>query len=177
MIQEKLGEEINVHQRNENITWKVIKELHADVEKDAMDLGVRGMNLYDCSHGEVFAKLFLKLTFSDWNQKLELLNTAIELKNSKNQKCQRVRTFSESEFLVCPCLLVGAPEYGVKGMGLWQKSNENKMIVTGNQLCPIPTLIASFLNTEFGSSEIFPPSFSRTPESRTLIHGGNFLGQ
>lgn len=40
MIQEKLGEEINVHQRNEKITWKVIKELHADVEKDAMDLGV-----------------------------------------------------------------------------------------------------------------------------------------
>ena len=73
------------------------------------------MNLYEYSRGKVFGKLFLSLTFPDWNQKLELLNTAIKQKNSKNPESQRVRIFSESEFLVCLGLIVGAPEYGVKG--------------------------------------------------------------
>jgi hypothetical protein len=85
-----------MRQRNETITLKVIEELHADVEKDATDLGVQGMNLYEYSRGEVFGKLFLSLTFPDWTQKLELLNTAIKQKNSKNPKSQRVRIFSES---------------------------------------------------------------------------------
>mgnify|MGYP001049205305 CR=1 FL=1 len=52
-----------MRQRNETITWKVIEESHADVEKDATDLGVQGMNLYEYSRGEVFGKLFLSLTF------------------------------------------------------------------------------------------------------------------
>ena len=95
-IRDKLGEEILICQRNETMTWKVIEESHADVEKEATDLGVQGMNLYEYSHGEVFGKLFLSLTFPDWTQKLELLNTAIEQKNSKNLKSQRVRIFSES---------------------------------------------------------------------------------
>jgi hypothetical protein len=104
------------------ITWKVIEESHADVEKDATDLGVQGMNLNEYSRGEIFSKLFLSLIFPDWSQKLELLNTAIEQKNSKNPKSQRVRIFSESEFLVCLGLIVGAPEYGVKGSRLWKNS-------------------------------------------------------
>jgi len=176
-IRDKLGEEILMRQRNETITWKVIEESHADVEKEATDLGVQGMNLYEYSHGEVFGKLFLSLTFPDWTQKLELLNTAIKQKNSKNPKSQRVRIFSESEFLVCLGLIVGAPEYGVKGSSLWQNSIGKKTKVTGNQLCLIPTLIASFLNTVFASSKTFSPSSFRMPQSRTLIHGGNFLGQ
>ena len=176
-IRDKLGEEILMRQRNETITWKVIEESHADVEKEATDLGVQGMNLYEYSHGEVFGKLFLSLTFPDWTQKLELLNTAIKQKNSKNPKSQRVRIFSGSEFLVCLGLIVSAPEYGVKGSSLWQNNIGEKMKVTGNQLCLIPTLITSFLNNVFASSETFPPSSSRMPQSRTLIHGGDFLGQ
>jgi len=121
-IRDKLGEEILMRQRNETITWKVIEESHADVEKDATDLGVQGMNLNEYSRGEIFSKLFLSLIFPDWSQKLELLNTAIEQKNSKNPKSQRVRIFSESEFLVCLGLIVGAPEYGVKGSRLWKNS-------------------------------------------------------
>jgi hypothetical protein len=166
-----------MRQRNETITWKVIEESHADVEKDATDLGAQGMNLYEYSRGDVFGKLFLSLTFPDWTQKLELLNTAIEQKNSKNLKSQRVRIFSGSEFLVCLGLIVSAPEYGVKGSSLWQNNIGEKMKVTGNQLCLIPTLITSFLNNVFASSETFPPSSSRMPQSRTLIHGGDFLGQ
>jgi hypothetical protein len=162
-IRDKLGEEILMRQRNETITWKVIEESHADVEKDATDLGVQGMNLYEYSHGEVFGKLFLLLTFPGWTQKLELLNTAIEQKNSKNPKSQRVRIYSESEFLVCLGPIVGAPEYGVKGSSLWQNSIGKKTKVTGNQLCLIPTLIASFLNTVFASSKTFSPSSSRMP--------------
>jgi hypothetical protein len=135
------------------------------------------MNLYEYSRGKVFGKLFLSLTFPDWNQKLELLNTAIKQKNSKNPKSQRVRIFSESEFLVCLGLIVGAPEYGVKGSSLWQNSIGGKTKVTGNQLCLFPTLTASFLNTVFASSETFSPSSSRMPQSRTLIHGNDFLGQ
>jgi hypothetical protein len=47
------------------------------------------------------------------------MNTAIREKKSKNSKSQRVHLFNESEFLVCLGLLIGAPEYGVKGTSLW----------------------------------------------------------
>jgi hypothetical protein len=154
-IRDKLGEEIFIRQRNETITWKVIEESHADVEKDATDLGVQGMNLYEYSRGEVFGKLFLSLTFPDWTQKLELLNTTIKQKNRKNP----------------------APEYGVKVSSLLQSSIGKKTKVTGNQLCLILTLIASFLNSVFASSKTCSPSSSGMPQSRTLIHGGDFLGK
>jgi hypothetical protein len=138
-----------MRQRNEKITWKVIEESHADVEKDATDLGVQGMKLNEYSHGEVFGKLFLSLTFTDWTQKLELLNTTIEQKNSKNPKSQRVRIFSESEFLVCLGLIVGAPEYGVKGSSLWQNSIGKKNEGDWQSIMPHPNFDRFILEYRF----------------------------
>jgi hypothetical protein len=107
------------------------------------------MNLYEYSHGEVFGKLFLSLTFPDWTQKLELLNTAIKQKNSKNPKSQRVRIFSESEFLVCLGLIVGAPEYGVKGSSLWQNSIGKKNEGDWQSIMPHPNFDRFILEYRF----------------------------
>ena len=41
-IRQKLGEEVIVRQRNEQVVWKVIAESHADVEKDSGNLGFQG---------------------------------------------------------------------------------------------------------------------------------------
>jgi hypothetical protein len=59
-------------------------------------------------------------------------------------------SITESERLICIGLLVGAPEYGVKGTSLWQNNNCKKWILIGFQLCLTPTLIASFQNIVFG---------------------------
>ena len=65
----------------------MIEESHAEVEKDTEDLGLQGTDL-DSFDNATIGKIFLQLTFSDWNDKLDLLNTAIDQKNSKNSKSQ-----------------------------------------------------------------------------------------
>ncbi len=44
--------------------------------------------------------------------------------------------YSELEFLICIGLLVGAPEYGVKGTSLWQNDNGKK--IDSNWLSTMP---------------------------------------
>jgi hypothetical protein len=137
-IRQKLGEEVIIRQRNEQVVWKVIAESHADVEKDSGNLGFQGTDLDYLNTNEVIGKMFLQLTFSDWTEKLDILNTAIDEKNSANSKSQRVRQFTESEFLTCIGLLVGAPEYGVKGTSLWQNNNNKKMESNWLSIMPHP---------------------------------------
>ena len=119
-IWQKLGEEVVIRQRNEQVVWKVVVENHVDVERDSDDLGLTGNDLLAAVDRSTIAKMFLALTFSDWKEKLDCLNFSVEEKNAKNPKSQRVRPFTESEFLVCLGLLIGAPEYGMKGTSLWQ---------------------------------------------------------
>jgi hypothetical protein len=66
----------------------VIAEFHAEVEKDSDDLGFQGKDLDSFNNNEVIGKIFLQLTFSDWNEKLEILNTAIDQKTSTDSKSQ-----------------------------------------------------------------------------------------
>jgi hypothetical protein len=87
-IRQKLGEEVIICQRNEQGEWKVIVESHAEVEKDSDNLGFQDMDLDSCNNNEDIGKIFLQLTFSDWTEKLEILNTAIDQKNSTNSKSQ-----------------------------------------------------------------------------------------
>jgi hypothetical protein len=56
----------------------VVAEFHAEVEKDSDNLGFQGMDLDSFNNNEVIGKIFLQLTFSDWTEKLEILNTAIK---------------------------------------------------------------------------------------------------
>jgi hypothetical protein len=84
-IRQKLGEEVIIRQRNEQVVWKVIAESHADVEKDSGNLGFQGTDLDYLNTNEVVGKMFLQLTFSDWTEKLDILNTAIDEKNSETQ--------------------------------------------------------------------------------------------
>jgi hypothetical protein len=63
----------------------VIAQSHAEVEKDSDNLGFHGMDLDSFNNYEVIAKMLLQLTFSEWTEKLEILNTAIDQKISKSQ--------------------------------------------------------------------------------------------
>jgi hypothetical protein len=119
-IRQKIGEEVTIHQCNEQVVWKVVTEHHVEVERDTDDLGLIGNDLLAAVDNSTIGKIFLKLTFADWKEKVDCLNTAIEERNTENPKSQRVRSFTESEFLVCLGLLIGAPEYGIKGPSLWQ---------------------------------------------------------
>jgi len=35
-IRQKIGEEVTIHQRNEQVVWKVVTEHHVEVERDTM---------------------------------------------------------------------------------------------------------------------------------------------
>ncbi len=61
----------------------MIAESHADVEKDSGNLGFQGTDLDYLNTNEVIGKMFLQLTFSDWTEKLDILNTSIDKKVSK----------------------------------------------------------------------------------------------
>jgi hypothetical protein len=119
-ICQKIGEEVTIHQRNEQVVWKVVTEHHVEVERDTDDLGLIGNDLLAAVDNSTIGKIFFILTFADWKEKVDCLNTSIEERNTKHPKSQRVRLLTESEFLVCLGLLIGAPEYGIKGTSLWQ---------------------------------------------------------
>jgi hypothetical protein len=119
-IRQKLGEEVTICQCNEQVACKVVTEHHVEVERDTDDLGLIGNDLLAAVFNSTIGKIFLKLTFADWKEKVDCLNDAIEERNTKNPKSQRVCSFTESELLVCLELLIGAPEDGIKGTSVWQ---------------------------------------------------------
>jgi hypothetical protein len=88
-IRQKLGEEVIVSLQNEQVVWNVVDESHVDVERDLPDLDLQGMDLLVFDNS-VIAKIFLQLTFSNWKDTLDLMNTAI---GEKTPKIQNHRDF------------------------------------------------------------------------------------
>jgi hypothetical protein len=79
----------------------VVTEHHVEVDRDPDDLGLIGNDLLAAVDNSTISKIFLKLTFADWKEKVDCLNTAIEERNIKILKSKQVCSFTESEFLVC----------------------------------------------------------------------------
>jgi hypothetical protein len=73
----------------------VVTKHHVEVERDSDDLGLIGDDLLAAVDNSTIGK-FLQLPFSDWKEKVDCLNTAIEERNTKNPKSQQVRSFTKS---------------------------------------------------------------------------------
>jgi hypothetical protein len=173
-ICQKIGEEVTIHQRNEQVVWKVVTEHHVEIERDTDDLGLIGNDLLAAVENSTIGKIFLQLTFADWKEKVDCLSTAIEERNTKNLKSHWVCLFTISEFLVCLGHLIGAPECGIKGTSLWQngKGEDSAWL----SIMPHPNFDCFIPEYHFRHFREFFPSFFRMTLLKILTHGGNFLG-
>jgi len=62
-IHQKIGEEVSIHQRIEQVVWKVVTEHHVEVERDTDDLGLIDNDLLVAVDNSTIGKIFLKLNF------------------------------------------------------------------------------------------------------------------
>jgi hypothetical protein len=111
------------------VTWKVIQESVAELKEEDLKLGLKDLSVLHLPKGEAICKIFLQLFSPRWQDKLDKLNAAIEKQNS-TEKGNKVRPFSEAEFLAGLGLIVGAVEYGNIGSSLWlngkKKNDDNE---------------------------------------------------
>jgi len=68
--------------------------------------------------------LFLKLTFVNWRQKVELFNASYKKSGTKG------RLFTRQEFLVALGLLIAAAEFSHNGKDLFKRGDQKKSIAT-----------------------------------------------
>jgi hypothetical protein len=126
-VQQLLGQEVTIRQRNQMVTWKVIQESVAELEEEDLKLGLKDLSVLNLPKGKAIGKIFLQLFSPRWQDNLDKMNAAIEKQNS-TEKGNKVRPLSEAEFLFGLGLIVGAVEYGNKGSSLWlngKKKNDD----------------------------------------------------
>jgi len=65
--------------------WKVISDHEPEevLQDEVRKFGLRDFNLKDFEQDEVLCHLFLKLTFVDWRQKVDLFNATYKNSGSK----------------------------------------------------------------------------------------------
>jgi hypothetical protein len=71
---------------------------------------------------EVLSHLFLKLTFVNWRQKVELFNAAYKKSGTKG------RLFTRQEFLVALGLLIAAAEFSHNGKDLFKRGDQKNRL-------------------------------------------------
>ena len=72
----------------------------------------------------VFAKMFLKLLYLDWDVKLEAMNDKIVEANKKGTG-RDVKKFSRGKFITAHALLIAASSFKVSGHKLWRQGDKN----------------------------------------------------
>ena len=83
--------------------------------------------------GFVAAEIFLRLMFgSAWlarmDEKLVLMNRAVEDFNETSSWSRQIKSFTRSEFLKGLALFIGAVFYAAKGESLWRKDSEELFV-------------------------------------------------
>ena len=71
----------------------------------------------------IFAELFLKLMYKNWEDKLMKMNRCIEEYNMKNEK-KTIKVFDRTEFLIGHALIIGAACYCQSGLVLFNNGKE-----------------------------------------------------
>ena len=115
-----LGTEVTCKSRNKMMKWKVISDHEPEevLQDEVRKFGLRDFNFKDFEQDEVLCHLFLKLTFVDWRQKVDLFNAAYKKLGIKG------RLFSRHEFLVGLGLLIAAAEFSQNGKELFRKTDQ-----------------------------------------------------
>lgn len=121
-----LGTEVTCKSGNKVVKWKVISD-HEPEEVLQDEVGKFCLNDFDFKNyeqDEVLSHLFLKLTFVNWRQKVELFNAAYKKSGTKG------RLFTRQEFLVALGLLIAAAEFSHNGKDLFKRGDQKKSIAT-----------------------------------------------
>ena len=93
-----------------------------------MGIGLHGMDLHHLPKDTIFAWMLLHIMFPDYRQKLEKINACIESLNMEEgrEDKQRMKLFSEQEFIVGFGLLIAAAGFGNNGKELWPGDKKDK---------------------------------------------------
>jgi len=106
-----------------SIQWKVIQNhIPQSVLPEKMEdqnYGLIGFNKSNYKRSEIYARMFLALTFIDWKKSCDKMNTEM-MKDDEN-----IRPFSYSEFLVGLGLLIGACGFSQNGINLFKKTDHD----------------------------------------------------
>jgi hypothetical protein len=132
-----LGNEVTVTSRSVGaIVWKVVALVDPDdVIPESIPGKQYGMKNFDVGRhkrSEVFANLFLLLSFLDWRSKVEKMNFAILASKAKT------RQFTESEFLTGLGILIGAAEFAQRGCDLFSVKDSGEEDEKWPTLCGEP---------------------------------------
>jgi hypothetical protein len=113
-----VGKEVPVTSRSlGTIIWKVVAAVESEdvipERSDGIEYGLRGFNVGRHKKSEIFASMFLSISFLDWRSKVEKINEAVLASKAKT------RLFSETEFLTGLGILIGAAEFAQRGCDLF----------------------------------------------------------
>lgn len=95
-IHSLLGNEVAITHRCEQIKWVVVEESHPPMELTEKAKGFVGFDLEEFDRQDIFAQLFLNLTFEDWRAKVRKLNAAVAESNVDKQSRHVTRPSSSS---------------------------------------------------------------------------------
>ena len=126
-IKALLGQEVATKHKNVSMKWVVIDSWEGgppNNNKSPSPVGLKSFKVHEHEKDVVLAKLFLHLTFADWRVIFEKLNDAVAVHNNNNSK-KKVRLFTEVEFLTGLGLLIGAAEFGCRGVNLWREGDQS----------------------------------------------------
>ena len=73
----------------------------------------------------IFAELFLKLMYKNWEGKLEKMNYYIEESNASNPK-KAIKIFNKTDFIIGHALIIGATCYCQSGLVLFAYGKEQE---------------------------------------------------
>ena len=82
------------------------------------------MKVQSLQESTIFAELFLKLMYKDWDEKLIKMNRYIEEHNAKNPK-RTIKKFERWDFVIGHALLIGASCYCQSGSMLFNDSKDS----------------------------------------------------
>ena len=111
-VRQLLGAEVMIMHKQEQIKWAVVADSTTELgtEEDRGSLGVTNFNVHDYAMTVVLGWLFLHIAFPDWWLKAHKLNWGVDAFNMGKKSQQKIRLFTEEEFLIGLGLLIGASQ-------------------------------------------------------------------
>ena len=77
----------------------------------------------DTSKCTIFAKMFLNLTYNEWQESVADLNKVIDSHNTAQAKS--IKHFSHAEFLTAHAVIIASAIYSMKGARLWDNDEKD----------------------------------------------------
>lgn len=127
-IRALLGQEVIIKHKNGTMKWEVIDSWEgspAPRTTTRAQAGLKSFKAHEYEKDVVIAELFLHLTFADWRVIFGKLNDAVAVHNNNSSNKRKVRLFTDIEFLTGLGLLIGAAEFGSRGVNLWREGDQS----------------------------------------------------